>query len=69
MQNDFAFAGSSEGGSRRGTAQFVHILSNNGGHIALDFHAEYTALYRSRRGAFFVADRGGALRPLEAFSE
>jgi hypothetical protein len=42
------------------TAQFVHVLCNNGGHVALDFHAEYTALYRTRRGAFFVAGESGA---------
>jgi hypothetical protein len=41
------------------TAQFVHVLCNNGG-VALDFHAEYTALYRTRRGAFFVAGQSGA---------
>lgn len=42
------------------TAQFVHVVCTNGGHIALDFHAEYTALYRTRRGAYFVAGQSGA---------
>jgi hypothetical protein len=42
------------------TAQLVHVLCNTGGHIALDFHAEYTALYRTRRGSFFIAGQSGA---------
>lgn len=42
------------------TAEFVHVVCANGGHIALDFHAEYTALYRTRRGAYFVAGQSGA---------
>jgi hypothetical protein len=45
------------------TAQFVRVLYNSGGHIALDFHADYTALYRTRRGT----ER--RLRSLEALSE
>lgn len=42
------------------TAQFVAVLCNSGGHIALDFHADTTALYRTRRGAFFIAGQSGA---------
>jgi hypothetical protein len=42
------------------TAVLVHVLSDDGGHIALDFHAERTALYRTRRGAFFIAGQSGA---------
>jgi hypothetical protein len=42
------------------TAELVHVLCDNGGHIAFDFHAEYTALYRTRRGAFFIAGQSGA---------
>jgi hypothetical protein len=42
------------------TAVLVHVLSNEGGNIALDFHADHTALYRTRRGTFFIAWQSGA---------
>jgi hypothetical protein len=42
------------------TAALVHVLCKSGGHIALDFHAEYTALYRTRLGVFFIAGQSGA---------
>lgn len=42
------------------TAVLVHVLANDGGHIALDFHADHTALYRTRRGTFFIAGQSGA---------
>jgi hypothetical protein len=27
------------------TAKFVHVVCDKGGHLAFDFHAEYTAMY------------------------
>jgi len=42
------------------TAVLVHVLANDGGHIALDFHADHTALYLTRRGTFFIAGQSGA---------
>ena len=41
------------------TAQFVHVLCNNGGRRT-GFPRRVTALYRTRRGVFFVAGQSGA---------
>ncbi len=48
------------GRTRNLFANAKSILFNDRGHIALDFHAERTALYRTRRGTFFVAGESGA---------
>ncbi|WP_426436973.1 hypothetical protein [Bradyrhizobium genosp. P] len=51
------------------TAKFVHVVCDKGGHLAFDFHAEYTAMYRTRRGTFFLAGQSGACGCWKAYRD
>jgi hypothetical protein len=43
------------------TATLVHLLTADEGSIALNFHVDRTALYRTRNGRFFIAGESGPL--------